>query len=365
MPDYTAFAAEEFVFDPGFQEWVRRPTRESDLFWQQWLAGHPDKNRDLQQARQLVLSLHTEQPTASDEQIRLAVEQMLAQLQPASTTIVRPLWASGQSLRWLAAAASVVLIVGLGWWWQQQPATDQLADQLTGPVLGIQNVRQQTNSGQVPLRLSLPDGSHVTLSPRSRISYPAVFSDSSREVMLTGEAFFEVVRNPAKPFAVYTDAVVTRVLGTSFRVVAYDGQPVSVAVRTGKVSVYARQEYSRQVGQRSGGSGLLLLPNQQADFSVADHQFRKTLVEQPVLVDTRMKASDFEFDETPVNEVFRRLEQAYGIDIVYEAEVLTDCALTASLTDENLSDKLRIVCLGIGAKYEIVDGRVVIYAKGC
>ncbi len=70
-------------------------------------------------------------------------------------------------------------------------------------------------------RLLLPDGSTVWLNAESRLSYRPAFSDSLREVELEGEAYFDVVKNPARPFIVHTSGINIRVLGTAFNVRSY------------------------------------------------------------------------------------------------------------------------------------------------
>jgi hypothetical protein len=72
----------------------------------------------------------------------------------------------------------------------------------------------------------------------------------------------------------------------------------------------------------------------------------------------------FDFNNV-IAEVFKTLEKAYGINIVYDAEVMKNCYLTASLDDEPLFEKLNLICKTIDAKYEQVDAQIVIYSNGC
>jgi hypothetical protein len=64
-------------------------------------------------------------------------------------------------------------------------------------------------------------------------------------------------------------------------------------------------------------------------------------------------------------KVFDQLQTAFGVKIVHDAELLANCNLTASLSEESLFEKIDIICETIQAKYEIADGQIVIYAKGC
>lgn len=364
MPDYTRFTTEDFLVDPFFQSWVRNPTATNEAFWQEWLEQHPEQMGEVKLARQFLLSLNPEQSLISSDQIEQDVQRMLQKISVQSSG--QPFHKLTRSYTtWLAIAATVVLLLGIGWWFNS--SDNQL---VTGSELSLNNelngIQRQRNDTQHSIQIKLPDGSVATLSPRSVLTYPAVFSDSSREVELVGEAFFEVKRNPAKPFLVYADQIITRVLGTSFRVSAYpQQQQLTVAVRTGKVAVYAR---AISENQRKGSVDkriISLTPNQQVNFSKTDAVFQKMLVEKPIVIDRNVKINDFDFDETPVSDVLQRFEQAYGIDIIYDSDLLRDCALTASLGEETMTEKLAIVCKGIGATFEIIDGKIVIHSTGC
>lgn len=85
--------------------------------------------------------------------------------------------------------------------------------------------------------IHLPDSSNVVLGPGSTFSYPIAFKGTSREVILEGEAWFEVAGNPAIPFKVRTGNIYTQVLGTTFKIAAFGGKHVQVSVASGKVRV--------------------------------------------------------------------------------------------------------------------------------
>src|SRR5690606_21442028 len=89
-------------------------------------------------------------------------------------------------------------------------------------------------------------GTVVKLNSNSTIIAPSRFSGDKREVTLIGEGFFEVIKDPSRPFIIKTEKMMIRVLGTSFNVSAYqDGTPQTVAVRTGKVEVQETEGDSR------------------------------------------------------------------------------------------------------------------------
>lgn len=86
-------------------------------------------------------------------------------------------------------------------------------------------------------KISLPDGSQVWLNADSKLTYTEDFGEKKRELSLTGEAFFDVVKNPDKPFIIHVDKASVRVLGTSFNVKSYSSDAsIETSVVSGKVA---------------------------------------------------------------------------------------------------------------------------------
>jgi transmembrane sensor len=209
----------------------------------------------------------------------------------------------------------------------------------------------------------LEDGTVVVLKKSSSIRYDKSFNQQRREVILTGDAFFKVAHNPQKPFLVLANGLVTKVLGTSFRVRASQAdKEVTVAVKSGKVTVYpGRTLYAIDPETR----GMVLTPNQQISYDAEEETMIRSLVEKPTLLIPARSLNGFTFRSTPVSAILEALERAYGVDMVYDESVLASCKLTTSLTSETLFEKLDILCEAIGATYKVVDAQVLIESPGC
>ena len=76
--------------------------------------------------------------------------------------------------------------------------------------------------------MTLSDGTRVWLNAETELRFPVVFAKDKREVHVKGEAYFEVVKDSSRPFIVHASGVSTRVLGTSFNVMAYDGDTFNI-----------------------------------------------------------------------------------------------------------------------------------------
>ena len=210
------------------------------------------------------------------------------------------------------------------------------------------------------MQIQLADGSRVELQQGGHLRYRSELAGAQREVYLTGDAFFAVKKNPKKPFVVYANGLVTKVLGTSFRINAQpDAATVTVAVKTGRVSVYPHQE--SPAGDPES-KGMVLAPNQKAIFSRDAATLRKTLTEAPRLLDP---TQSFRFDNAPAARVFAAIERAYGIDIIFDEDGMQHCNLTMNIDREDLFQKLDVICKLLNAQYKLIDAQVVVYSKGC
>jgi transmembrane sensor len=107
-------------------------------------------------------------------------------------------------------------------------------------------------------KVMLSDSSIVWLSPQSKLHYPKKFTGDFRTVSMEGEAFFEVSKDPKHPFVINSGEVITKVLGTSFRIQAYVGSAsTEVSVVSGQVSISIPQK---------GDSEVLILPSQKVTY---------------------------------------------------------------------------------------------------
>ncbi|GGH49493.1 hypothetical protein GCM10007423_51520 [Dyadobacter endophyticus] len=376
MDHYRDFSLGEFVWDKPFRSWVLSPTREEDETWQSWLDANPDKRETVERARQLVLSIRPANASLSSPEKRKALERIVERLEVRGPEVVESLhlpWYAGRPAR---IAAMLVLLAGLAWifWLRHQPKAigyDQLV------AAANVEMRETVNKTAHPLTVPLEDGSRITLDPGSKMSYPAHFSSSRhggarhtgarREVFLSGKAFFDIAKDPSRPFFVYANELVTKVLGTSFTIRSYTNErEVSVAVKTGKVAVFSREDPDATEKQSSRElTGVVIEPNQQVVFVRKTVKITKSLVPEPEVVANAGAAPHFEFDEAPVSAVFSALQSAYGIEIIYDKNIMDECPVTATLTEMSLYEKLDLICKAVDASYKSIDGRIVVEGKGC
>ncbi|PMD94816.1 hypothetical protein BWI97_15565 [Siphonobacter sp. BAB-5405] len=363
MKSHSHYEIEDFLADDSFLDWVGGVSNESSAQWDAWLYQYPHKRELVEEARTLALAIRVK-PTRElrDDEVQRLVEEVQQRL-PHQPRII------GFGLRRIAAG--VVLLAGLGagisWgvsWYKCQQEQVTPYQQLTEACHC--SLTEQVNTSTQPIFIRLPDGSTVVLKSGAKLSYDQAFRGTKRIVYLQGEALFEVKRNPDRPFYVYANDLVTKVLGTSFVVNAQaEGDRASVCVLSGRVSVFHRNRSEVRISPQTERKAVILAPNQQIVFQQGDPQLVKEIVKKPQLISHQATVSNFEFSDTALREVFSKLEMAYGVNIIYDEEVMAKCPLTASFTDRPLFEMLTIICKAVEARYEILDGQIIVYGKGC
>lgn len=361
MKKYEEYNALDFVKDDSFRDWVRGKGSDEG-FWMRFLQQHPEKKADIRQAELLIRAMNVAPESLSEKEVRQEVTQFLEKItKPSDQDVPTPVRLWWQRPLYQFAAVMAFAILSFGAWWAMN--VDEKTTLMSSIPKPDNSLAETVNETEGFLMLTLEDGSTVKLSPHSRLKYAPKFTGENREVFLTGEALFEVVKKK-EPFLVQTGKLTTKVLGTVFTVRAYKSDNrVTVQVRSGKVSVYSIDEKTPAVMTTT--KGVILTANQAAVFEEKEKQLSKTLVLEPIVLRPEAIINHYAYDESPLPQVLNQLEQAYGIHFQFDNESLKNCKITATLSNESLYDKLNLLCKITGATYEIVDGQIIFDAQGC
>ncbi|SDE09131.1 FecR family protein [Dyadobacter soli] len=358
MHPFYHYNLEDFLTDDDFRGWVKNGQPRNDFFWAKLRSDYPEKALLMDQAAELILTWEKQPSDLTHEELDHEVNRILNDavrtLPERKTRII--------GLRWWYAAAAVLVLVGLGWLisgdYAFPKSTYTYQRYVSASPVPLKEI---TNKSQKPMKVSLPDGSEIQLMPNAAVSYAPVFvQNHKREVYLSGDAFFEVQKDKANPFFVYANDLVTRVVGTSFTIKS-SSERVEVIVRTGKVAVMQAKDLADEKSRVE----MLLTPNQQAVFTSEKPVLARSITENPVAIAHPVAKPDFTFDNQPVGEAFKLLQETYGIPILYDSARLENCYLRVALLDESFFDKLGIICSTIEASYQVTDGQVVITGQGC
>lgn len=364
MKDYTNYTTSDFILDDSFRRWVLKNSPNENAFWGEWIKANPGQYENVTIARQFVQNMHQAHELLTEEEIQHELSRLSEARLPKEVVVVSLL---NRISRFKQAIAAIVVfgLVGILYYTIQSKMNPPAAYELRKSQWGEALVEIE-NEGTGQKTVHLPDGSQVILFSKSRLSYPKMFGSTQRTVNLSGEAFFNVTKNPKRPFLVYANELVTKVLGTSFTIRAFDKDTkVEVIVKTGKVSVFSANDIETPT-KSPALSGLVLAPNQQVVFDRKALNMRKSLVSLPEpVVNPEEQKSSFVFINTPVNEAFEKLSNVYGVTIVHDTSVLKNCEISAEFTDESFFEQLDLICKAIDARYEVIDAEIIIYSKGC
>lgn len=235
---------------------------------------------------------------------------------------------------WTVAVVSILVTTGIFYW--------QISTVITSPAL----VNISTHYKQVKT-IVLQDSSKVTLNENSVLEFPKSFSDTVRYVRLHGEAYFKIKHDAKRPFRVYTDAVVTEVLGTEFNINTQH-QVSSVALVSGSVNVNGL------------GVSKVLEEKQKIEFDYIAHTLEvKTFDPQLELF---WMDQQLVFDNKPLGEIVRILEDQFKTPIHIEDQSLSNLAITGTFKGKGLSTILLSLAKAAGFEFKgLKEKRVTIY----
>ncbi|MFK8045868.1 MAG: FecR family protein, partial [Crocinitomicaceae bacterium] len=187
---------------------------------------------------------------------------------------------------------------------------------------------------------TLPDGSTILLAQNSAVEYAKNFTDN-RSLKLTGAAFFDVKKNKDKPFSISTNQGLVKVLGTSFNVNSRNGK-TQVDVKSGKVSL-------------SNNNQEVKLSKNESAWSNGKSISQKYAVK---INDFAWVTGEFQFDNTPFEEVIKFLELHYG-DVI-DVKTIINCSFTGTFANENIDGIIEAIVLSCNLEFSKENNRIIL-----
>ncbi len=216
----------------------------------------------------------------------------------------------------LSVAAAVLLLAAAVFIFNQNPATAEM-------------LAMETLEGEMK-EVALADGSKVWLNENSKLTYPDAMNGEERRVTLTGEAFFDITKNPSKPFIIDTRDAEVKVLGTSFEVRAIDDEiRTEVVVKTGRVSL----------GKKNDLKPIELTANQKGIYN--SKTGKKLNYEVKNLNSISWQNNMLEFNDLPLEKVLEDVENHFGIKVILENQDLLKCKYGSLFPDAKEAEVLK------------------------
>ncbi|MDO8929779.1 MAG: FecR domain-containing protein [Bacteroidota bacterium] len=349
MEKYRNYTAVDFLNDESFLRWLTNPTQAENDFWNGFLKAHPYKKDEIREATLVFKLFHSR-----EEKLGLnETYEIWNRIQQEAKVSKRTLF-----LKYMKYAAIFLLVFlsgGISYYFIQQtekPMHFELAETAqtgsneariilsdgsevslekqiseisyskNGRQLIVNNdtINQQAGSQKEQINkviipygkksmIILSDGTKVWLNAGSQLIYPSVFVNKTRQVMLIGEAYFDVAKNPEKPFIVRASDIHIQVLGTRFDISAYpEDKMIQTVLEEGKVTL----KYS--------GKGILnreyvvdMVPNQKIELDKSTGEAKSQMVDVSKYVS--WKEGMLEFEKADLIRALKQVERYYDIKI--------------------------------------------------
>jgi len=380
----------KYIENINFIAWVFQPNVELEEWWNQFETEHPEEKKNIQLARKVLMKFRTANSELSEAEKIMLFSKVLKQVEEKQH--------SGKTVRLITGllkyAAVALLFFSIGALLFYRPGkfnSLDYAQSLTEPIPGNSAKLIRANGEDITLtadksilqyqadgrlvvnndtisasqskpakatamnQLIIPFGktSEVLLSDRtkvflnagSRLVYPENFSGDTRDVLLFGEAFFEVQHDQNHPFIVRVGGMQIKVLGTRFNVSAYPADNViETVLAEGKVSM--EQDDAGFFDQATE-----LVPNQMASFN----RTTKASIVRTVDTDnyTLWTSGILKFESTDLNRILKRVERFYNIRFHFSDPMLGGLRISGKL---QLNDDKEEICqrLAIAASVKIL-----------
>ncbi len=240
--------------------------------------------------------------------------------------------------------------------------------------------KNQVSAGKgVRQKIILPDGTKVSLNSDSKLEYDRSFNDANREVVLEGEAYFDVVKDPKRPFIVHTSGIDIRVLGTAFNVKSYPQDPtIEATLIHGLIEVINKKNPKSISGQIKPHQKLVFDKeknafvtvdkhgsNQPIQIPVAGHQDIAISLPQNIpdssLVETSWVYGRLSFENVTFREMAVKMERWFNVEIRFTNEkVENSTGWTVTFENETIEDALDALKLIRPFSYTKEGNKIVI-----
>jgi transmembrane sensor len=318
IKNYQTYLLEDFLADKEFRQWVDQPDVVSNAFWEEVQATFPEKKELIAQAQLILLGFHTQEEKISEENLekswqKLKEKQNLPTYSQKSQKQI--VFNTKVYLYRVAATLTLLMVIGAVVWYQ---------------YIRFEPMVYQTKYGQMQT-IVLPDGSKVTLNANSRLEINQAWTEEGcREVVLTGEAYFEVEKKQAtkQKFVVHTADLEVVVLGTSFNVSDRNAK-TKVVLKEGAVTLKLKNEEKPTQKEE-----VVMQVGELVEFSKKE----KKLVKQNVNTDnfSSWKENKLIFEDTAMKDIALLVQENYGLKVKFQDESLAKRKITGTIPSENL-----------------------------
>lgn len=310
-----------------FRRYVLNPNQGDSDYWDNWKKEHIENIDLFNQAKSLIIDFY--EPLSSEEfQTEAIAFKRKIDVTNADKNDIIKLYDQRRNNRnpwFFRIAASLLVFVSVAlvanWYFTNNKKQEVAIYDATKVT-----IKKKVGKGQ-KLTITFQDGTRVKLNSESYITYPEKFSDSIREVTLSGEAYFDIAHFDDWPFIVKSRNVNIKVLGTSFNVSSYPEEScVKVALVDGKIEVKAENQNPVKLKRQE------MAKVKKDDTEVTNFDVNKIIA---------WKNNKILFDKATFDEVQSTLERWYNVKFIYKQKPVFDGGYTGEFTDLSLESVLK------------------------
>ncbi|WP_293306102.1 FecR family protein [Pedobacter sp. UBA5917] len=310
--------------------------------WYEDYQNNPDFIDSLEEQQQVLLK---------DKMLNSIFIKTHNHFPPSTTKIAKSNDIAFFQTRWFRAAAVILIFIG---------AKFVILDPIAQQEVSVQTPLNSEvyNRSKHIIKQVLEDGTIVWLKPNSKLIFPKKFASKARSVSMVGDCFFEVTKNPNRPFIIKSTHLVTKVWGTSFSILDnQEAKEAFVKVLTGKVSVSKKGSEGDKSGAELSAQEIMLKPDQKALFTKANNSL--IAENRPDMTDMGIwKQVNLSFDNDKLSEIVKELDRKFNVDIKIEDSTLSEKQMTADLDGLNLAEVLEVLKASMKLNYEI-NGKMI------
>ena len=349
MEKYRNYCVEDFLNDECFLSWLINPSQKENDFWNEFLKKHPYKKAEIKEATLIFKLLHSREEKLGLNETYEIWSQIQREVKVSTHMVIL------KFLKYAAVLLLVFLSGGLSYYFIQhseksyytelaetvptvgneariilsdgsevslEKEISEISYSKNGQQLIVNNdtinqqsgtQKEQINKVIIPYgkksMIILSDGTKVWLNAGSQLIYPSVFVNKTRQVMLIGEAYFDVAKNPKKPFIVRASNINVHVLGTRFDISAYpEDKKIQTILEEGKVTLKYLEE-----GILKREFVVDMIPNQKIELDKSTGEVKSQMVDVRKYVS--WKEGMLEFEKEDLIRAIKQVERYYSIKI--------------------------------------------------
>lgn len=362
MKDYLLYDVEDFITDESYLRYYFRENESDITFWTEWIKLHPEKLDVVISANNYIdaFSIRLSESEFQKEQQRFAraLNELSIDGDPSrdkvnweepEITIIEHRYKRRKLRKRITWAALLIFltagsIVYVALQKNKLPVSPELEK--------VMLVEKYVPKGE-RAKITLPDGSEVELNADSKLTYPSRFTGPTRELQLTGEAFFRVQHDSKHPFHVVTSNLAITVLGTSFNMQCYPNKnQAKVALVTGKVKL---DRITDPVNKQVLGKPVELVPNEMGVLNKSDQSLKKAKYDMNE--ETGWRLGTVVFKNADFNEIADRFDKVYNIRLINQSNK-SEFRFNGSFTNNSPEEIVKSICLSKQLSYS-TNGNVI------